>query len=74
MKLINIILILISLSFLNENEKDCSEYKGTNEYTCMNNYDSQDKDKKCFMENGHCIEKYIYCENYTGTNAAIVAQ
>lgn len=50
-------------------KKDCSEYKGTNEYTCMNNYDSQDKDKKCFMENGHCIEKYIYCENYTGTNA-----
>lgn len=51
-------------------KKECSEYKGTNEYICMNKYDSLDKDKKCFMENGRCVEKYIYCENYTDTNEA----
>lgn len=50
--------------------KDCSVYKGTDEYICMNNYDSLDKDKRCFMENGQCVAKYIYCENYTDTNAA----
>ena len=49
--------------------KDCSVYKGNNKDICMNNYDSLDKDKKCFMENGKCVAKYIYCENYTDTNA-----
>ena len=51
-------------------KKSCSEYKGTNEYICYNDYGSLDKDKKCFMENGQCREKYIYCENYTDTIAA----
>ena len=54
----------------NQLKKSCSEYKGTNEYTCMNDYESLDKDKKCFMESGQCKEKYIYCENYTDTDAA----
>ena len=49
--------------------KKCSEYKGTNEYICMNKYASREKDKNCFMENGRCVAKYIYCENYTETDA-----
>ena len=51
--------------------KECSEYKGTDEYICMNKYTSSEKNKKCFMENGQCVAKYIYCENYTETNAAL---
>ena len=35
----------------------------------MNKYASREKDKNCFMENGRCVAKYIYCENYTETDA-----
>ena len=47
--------------------KSCTEYKGENSYTCTS-YLQPGANKKCFFENGKCIEKLIYCEAYTGNN------
>ena len=52
--------------------KTCSEYEYNIDYICEYYYvPSEDTDnKKCFLENSKCIEKYIYCSAYKGNDKA----
>ena len=52
-------------------KKECSEYTGSDKYGCEHDLDSLDTNKRCFMEMGKCIGKYIYCKGYKGKDTKI---